>query len=304
MSLGAVEATTEKSVALLAELDRVKKNLENCAAILKDADALMTLSKRLENVQLNDYTAIIAQIREVRASPQLHVLQAIPELKELMARLTTYERRLEGHLRPKFVAALRSNDVKSAVEMAAVYKDIGQVGAMRTTYFDVRLEDLQSFWNNYQPPLTSWLPLFYARLQNVVVAETEWCKLLFGKSQKEELSTHLLSHFDAALASRLQVCSLPEVVELHRIALSKAPFEQHIKKYGQLEKEYLQGRPGSLSASTQGTLSSSSFQLLDPFIAAEEAVERCYSLTEFSQFEGEMPSSSVCCLTLVVLRLD
>ena len=116
-----------------------------------------------------------------------------------MNRLTTYERRLEGHLRPKFIAALRSNDVKTAVELAAVYRDIGQAAAMRTTYFDVRLEDLKAFWNQYKPPLTSWLPLFYARLQNVVVAETEWCKLLFGKSQKEELSVHFLSHFDAPL---------------------------------------------------------------------------------------------------------
>jgi hypothetical protein len=264
---------------------------------------------------------VISQIREVRASSQMHVLQSIPELKDLTARLAAYERRLEAYLRPKFVAALRSNDVKTAVELAAVYKDIGQEAAMRITYFDARLEDLQTFWSSYQPPLTGWLPLFYARLQNVVVAETEWCKLLFGRSQKEgdgessglccsqsltvpfflyflpsELTAHLLAHFDSSLASRLGACTLPEVVELHQGALSDTPFQQHIQQYGALEKDHLFGRNTALASSARGVptttasqrtaLSASAAQLTDPFIAGDEAVERCQSLTNFTQYVG------------------
>jgi hypothetical protein len=59
ISLGAVEASTEKSVALLAELDRVKKNLEACALILKEADAFLALSKRLESAHLQDFQVCV-----------------------------------------------------------------------------------------------------------------------------------------------------------------------------------------------------------------------------------------------------
>lgn len=77
------------------------------------------------------------------------------------------------------------------------------------------------------------------------------------------------------------------MVELHKIALSKVAFEQHVKRYGQLEKDFLLGKGGALSSSTaQGALSSSAVQLVDPFLAAEEAVERCLSLTNFTQFAG------------------
>lgn len=294
VSLGAVEATTEKSVALLAELDRVKKNLERCAVALREADGFLALSKRLESAQLHDYPRVVEQIRVVRASSQLPMLQAMPEFRDMSTRLAQYERRLEAHLRPKFVAALRASDVKAVLELASVYNDIGQSESLRTAYFDARLEDLQAFWNQYEPPLTSWLPLFYARLQNVVAGESDWCRLLFGRSQKDELAQHLLAHFDGALAARLQSCALPEVVVLHRDAPSKAPYASYVDHYGQLERDFLLGKPTrrASSADVSGGGSGNSVHsasdpaLMDPFLAAEQAVDRCQSLTNLEQYAG------------------
>jgi hypothetical protein len=45
MSLGGIEASTERSVALLIELDRVKQNMLQCASALREAERFTALSK-------------------------------------------------------------------------------------------------------------------------------------------------------------------------------------------------------------------------------------------------------------------
>ena len=60
-------------------------------------------------------------------------------------KLSHYEKRVEVHLRPKFVAAVRANDVQTALELCTVYKDIQMEEAMKNSYFETRLSDLRPF---------------------------------------------------------------------------------------------------------------------------------------------------------------
>ncbi len=289
MSLGGIEATTERSVALLMELDRVKRNMQQCAAALSEAERFMALSKQIEAAlaEGQDFAAVVGQMREVRGS--LHTLQNVPEFRNATARLAQYEKRLELQLRPRFVAAVRANEVQAALELCAVYRDIQQENVMKTAYFETRLEDLQSFFaSQAQVAVAGWLPLFYSRLVTIVTAESEWCQLLFGRERKKqmqtELSVHLLEHFARSLAARMEGVSLKAAVELHRHAEDtaaqldplveralEAPFAQFVNNYGQLEKETL------LSELAAGG---------EAFALAEAAVDRCQSLTKFSQLPG------------------
>ena len=287
MSLGGIEATTERSVALLVELDRVKRNMELCAEALREAERFMALSKGIETAlaEGQDVSAVVGQIREVRAA--LHILQNVPEFRNATTRLAQYEKRLELHLRPKFVAALRKNDVQAAVELSGTYRDIQQEAVMKAAYFDVRLEDLQAFFSSQsQVPIASWLPLFYNRLLTIVTAESEWCQLLFNskKPVQTELAIHMLEHFARALAARLEGLPLRAAVELHKHAQAtashldplvepalEAPFSIFSASYGHLEKESV------LAELAAGG---------DLFEVAEAAVDRCQALTKFSQLNG------------------
>ena len=292
LSLGGIEATTERSVALLMELDRVKRNMQQCAAALSQAERFAALSKQIEAAlaEGQDFGAVVGQMREVRAS--LHVLQDVPEFRNAAARLAQYEKRLELQLRPRFVAAVRANDVQTALELSSVYRDIQQEAVMKTAYFETRLEDLQAFVTSQaQAPIGGWLPLFYSRLLTIVTAEAEWCQRLFGRERKREMQSelagHLLEHFARALAARMEGLSLAAAVELHRHAEAaaahldpavagrlEAPFAHFQTSYGQLERETLLA---ALRAAGPGA---------DPFALAEAAVDRCQSLTKFAQLPG------------------
>jgi cell fate (sporulation/competence/biofilm development) regulator YlbF (YheA/YmcA/DUF963 family) len=290
LSLGGIEATTERSVALLMELDRVKRNMQQCATALSQAERFAALSKQIEGAlaEGQDFGAVVGQMREVRTS--LHVLQDVPEFRNATARLAQYEKRLELQLRPRFVAAVRANEVQTALELSGVYRDIQQEAVMKTAYFETRLEDLQAFVNaQAQAPIAGWLPLFYSRLLTIVTAEAEWCQRLFGRERKREmqaeLSSHMLEHFARTLASRMEGLTLVAAVELHRHAEAaathldpsveralEAPFAQVQSSYGQLERDTLLAAMRTPNA--------------DAFALAEAAVDRCQSLTKFAQLKG------------------
>ena len=291
MSLGGIQASTDRSVALLVELDRVKRNMEACATALQQTERFLALSKSIESglAQGQDFAVIVGQIREVRAS--LDVLQNVPEFRNATTRLAQYEKRLEVHVRPKFVAAVRANDVSTALELCAVYRDIEQESVMKKAYFETRREDLSTFVTSQtSEPLETWLPLFYDRLLTVVTAESEWCQLLFGSERKRstqgELAAYLLDFFSSALASRMEGLSLEAATELHRHAAKvrphldmgafgalEKPFHQYVKGYGLLEKDWLMAQLKKNSHA-------------DVYSLAEAAVDRCQSLTGFDQLEG------------------
>jgi hypothetical protein len=232
---------------------------------------------------------MVGQIREVRAS--LHILQNVPEFRNATARLAQLEKKLELQLRPKFLAALRANDVQSIVELRTVYFDIQQEAVMKMAYFETRQEPLQAFFNSQaQAPIVEWLPQFYNRLLTIVAAEAENCQLLFGRERKVavqvDLAVYLLDHFARGLAARMEGISLKSAVDLRAVAevaaqqldpkaipILEAPFAVFIGNYGQSEKDVLLGELATRSDA-------------DLFALAESAVDRCHSLTKFSQLNG------------------
>ncbi len=290
-SLGGIEASTERSVALLIELDRVKQNMLQCEKALREAQRFTALSKGIEAGlgEGQDLSAMVAQIREVRGA--LHILQNVPEFKNATARLAQLERKLELQLRPKFLAALRANDVPAMLELRAVYADIQQESVMKTAYFEARQEPLQTFFNaQAQVPVKEWLQQFYDRLLSIVTAEAEFCQLLFGRERKasvqSELAVYLLDHFARSLGTRMEGLSLKVAVELRNVAeiaaqqldaravpFIEAPFAAFMSNYGQAEKDLLLGE----FASKPDT---------DVFVLAETAADRCQALTKFSQLPG------------------
>jgi hypothetical protein len=232
---------------------------------------------------------MVGQIREVRKS--LHILQNLPEFKNANARLAQLEKKLEVQLRPKFLAALRANDVTSILELRTVYNDIQQEALMKNVYFEARQEPLQVFFNSKaQVAVVEWLGDFYNRLLSIVTAEAETCQLLFGRERKgsvqNDLACHLLDHFARALAARMEGLSLKTAVELRSIAETaaqqldavalpflEAPFASFVSNYGQAERDVLLGE---LAARPDADL----------FALAESAADRCQSLTKFSQLSG------------------
>lgn len=291
LSLGGIEASSERSVALLIELDRVKQNMQQCAAALREAQRFTALSKGIEAGlgEGQDLNAMVGQIREVRNS--LHILQNVPEFRNATARLAQLEKKLELQLRPKFLQALKANDVQAILELRAVYSDIQQEAVMKTAYFEARQEPLQQYFvAQAQTPVAEWLPQFYNRLLNIVTVEAEFCLLLFGRENKSsvqsELAIHLLDHFARSLAARMEGLGLRTAVELRLVAETaaqqlearalpfvEAPFAAFVANYGQAERDVVLGE---LAARAD----------VDLFAVAEAATDRCQTLTKFSQLSG------------------
>lgn len=295
-SLGGIEASTDRNVALLVELDRVKANMELCGKTLRQAERFLALSKQLEAAQLSDFGAIVAQIREVRSS--LHVLQNVPEFKNATAKLSHFERRLESHVRPKFVAALRNNDVNAAMEMVGVYSDIGQEAAMHAAYCECRVEDAFGQLSQDQQAVdggsvVEWLQQIYTRCRALVSAEAEWCSRLFGRTNRRagqlRLAAQAFSHWFRPVSHRAEQCKLPDLVKMVALARETIvaldgddavatavmrPFVPLIATYGQREKDFLQSKEMAASIAS------------DPYAVAEEAAERCQALSDMGQWEG------------------
>ena len=183
MGLGGIQASTDRSVALLVELDRVKRNMEMCSQALQQTERFMALSKAIEKSlsEGQDLSSVVAQIREVRAS--LDTLQNVPEFRNATARLAQYEQRLEMQLRPKLLAAIRAGNVPEAVSLAQAYRDVDQADRMARAYREARGDEMVAWLAaRGDEPLADMLPGLYNHLLASVAAERSWCEALFGTS--------------------------------------------------------------------------------------------------------------------------
>jgi len=179
-----VEATSARSVELLASVDAVKLRMESAANTMSEASGLAELMDSVEEVFAGSDLKLMANTL-ARMRRGLKVVGEVPEFKHGHERVAALEDRLEAMVSPALYDALYAHDSQQAQELCEILVVIGRYSALERQYTTSRLRPMMEFWEQYDTAtgitasFVAWLPSFYDAVLLQFQQDARWCASVF-----------------------------------------------------------------------------------------------------------------------------
>mmetsp|Transcript_13548 Transcript_13548/g.17841 ORF Transcript_13548/g.17841 Transcript_13548/m.17841 type:complete len:871 (+) Transcript_13548:77-2689(+) len=175
-------------VAILGELDRVKRNMEACQATLVEAASWHQLVRQVQaKFASGDLVSMADELEGLQRS--MVVLQHLPEAEERANTLVQLQEQLEVLLKPQLLQALQGERPPPSVlaPYVQMYHKLGRQDALEEEYTKARPAYLHKAWFAYpgsgKEELLQWFSQqFLEQVYDLIVDEKKRCSSLFSPS--------------------------------------------------------------------------------------------------------------------------
>ncbi|KAK9897333.1 hypothetical protein P389DRAFT_55872 [Cystobasidium minutum MCA 4210] len=225
-----IEATahseTSQVMRRLKVLDTIKTRMEAARDVLREAEAWSTLESEVTAlVQEQSYAKAAERLAE--ANKSMVVFQNSPEYEQRRSLMVSLQNGLEAGLSASLVTAINARDTNACKNFYAIFGQIQRETEFRNYYFGSRRAHLLTDWQHARlsdcpsattdssetlavtsrptspappVPFSSYLPNFYARLQNSLNEERTQIPSIFP-DPLDTLSAFLQSTVDSLVPS-------------------------------------------------------------------------------------------------------
>ena len=220
--LDTLSDSTSQHVHELEELDRVKRNMETCAATLVEA-ANWSAAVREANSKFAAGALPEAAERLAAMQHSEEVLRSMPESAERRRTLAQLRDQLEVLLKPKLLQALQKERVASLRQYVDMYRQLDRLDVFQSEYCRARPAQLHRYWFTFSghDDFASWLPAFHEQVLGMILEERRRCAEIFGAGAVNavvvEIITETITPITPSFVGRLRgtgTTSLPVTVEL------------------------------------------------------------------------------------------
>ncbi|KAL4421182.1 hypothetical protein ABPG77_003365 [Micractinium sp. CCAP 211/92] len=164
-------------VGQLAELDRVKRRMEDACNTLKEAAGLSVLFQRVDDYFASGSLARVADALAGIRRGLAVVGDSVAEFRGGRDRLARLEERFAAMVEEPLTTAFAKQQGEEARQLAGMLESVqGRADAVERLYCAARLPALQSLWDGYTPgtPFAAWLPGFYEQVVQTLKSEVAW----------------------------------------------------------------------------------------------------------------------------------
>ena len=179
--LDTLSDSTSQHVHELEELDRVKRNMETCAATLVEA-ANWSAAVREANSKFAAGALPEAAERLAAMQHSEEVLRSMPESAERRRTLAQLRDQLEVLLKPKLLQAFQKERVASLRQYVDMYRQLDRLDVFQSEYCRARPAQLHRYWFTFSghDDFASWLPAFHEQVLGMILEERRRCAEIFG----------------------------------------------------------------------------------------------------------------------------
>ncbi|KAL4457254.1 hypothetical protein ABPG75_012119 [Micractinium tetrahymenae] len=164
-------------VGQLAELDRVKRRMEDACNTLKEAAGLSALFQRVDDYFASGNLPRVADALAGMRRGLAVVGDSVAEFRGGRDRLARLEERFAAMVEGPLTNAFAKQQGEEARHLAGMLQSVqGRSDAVERLYCTAWLPALQSLWDAYTPgtPFAAWLPGFYEQMVQSVRTEAAW----------------------------------------------------------------------------------------------------------------------------------
>ncbi|CAM9229625.1 unnamed protein product, partial [Phaeothamnion confervicola] len=192
-----IDQGTNTHVELLAQLDLVKSNMQDCMATLTEAANWNQLVRDAHGrLAAGDLSGVAERLEALRRS--MAVLQNMPEAAGRSATLAQLQDQLEELIKPRLTQALQKERVAPLSEFVEIFGRLGKLEQLQLEYTRARPAAAHRHWFAWggaaQEPFATWLPSFFEQVIGLVTDERRRAAELFGHDAASGVLSQLLLH--------------------------------------------------------------------------------------------------------------